>query len=278
MKSEAGGEATIISLAGTASLKSCDDEELMEVSFETLVTDWQPVLSEDAKWIDSIPDCGATKTAQLAKTKAELLLVVLEAHRKFLPMHQHLQAQVSPFKAVQVSKGFEIGGLTLVPTTYSVNVAQAKVPPNGVNCGPHDILGTEYNVWLASTLQLEDPEKPDKEVFVPPFFLVRVTHDSAKSNMEVKQKGYAASGVSLPVMRNIKKLVKGDELFVFQEQSTAMLVPPAQETVQKKKKKKKKKEKTIPNVAKPRKDVKPKTIAMRNAKNKKKKKKRTRTR
>ena len=277
MKSDAGGEATIISLEGTVSLKSCDDDELTEVSFEVLVTDWQPVLSEDAKWIESIPDCGLTKIALLAKTKAELLLVVLEAHRKFLPMHQHLQAQVSPFKAVQVSKAFEIGGLTLVPTTYSVNVAQAKVSPNGVNCGPSIIHGLEHNVWLASTLQLQDPEKPDKEVFVPPFFLVRVTHDSAKSNMEVKQKGCAASSFNVPVMKHIKKLVKGDELLVFQEQSTAMLVPPAQESEKKKKKKKKKKkEKKIPNVAKPRKDVKIKKIAMRNVKDKKKKRTRTR--
>ena len=141
------------------------------------------------------------------------MMTLSDRHAKVL---DHLTVHVKPTRKVTATKVFETGKLILVPASLSIGSQlldgkEKKLSDACVDLGTqatHPQTGVAVQVWINQTL----PQKVDDRGnggFCAPFWVVRFG-DADAANMELS----APDSNGIPLMRNARRIEKGEELVV----------------------------------------------------------------
>ena len=170
----------------------------------------------------------------LAETYRGAVRLSLKMCHDQLADYDKLRVQVKPNRSVVAIDSVKAKELRLVPLSPAVQLVRgsAAPPPSGVLFGPvfdHPKTGEPMTAWIlpkvsmpkADAAALSGCASREPDTFVIPYWLVRLTPDSAMANLELASHGVqiVMGAVKLhynvPILTNKTPLEAGDELLLY---------------------------------------------------------------
>ena len=201
--------------------------EQARVRGEPCLQEYLPSLSNTVEHFD-----------MLAETYRDAVRLSLKMCHDQLPDYDKLRVQVKPNRSIFAIDSVKAKVLRLVPLSPTVQLVRgsAAPPQSGVLFGPvfdHPKTGEPMTAWIlpkvsmprADAAALSGCAGREPDTFVIPYWLVRLTPDSAMANLELASHevqivvGQGAGAVKLyynvPILTNKTPLEAGDELLLY---------------------------------------------------------------
>ncbi|CAK9015277.1 unnamed protein product [Durusdinium trenchii] len=161
--------------------------------------------------------------------RGKVMLALTELGLKHQDVLKGLDVILKPCKGVQAKKAFAPGKCILVPLTFKLTFAdEAKTLQSGaVSLGPLSQNSCDQIIW-GYLLPCQILPTEERQGFIAPFWSVACSSEKDETNMELvpknlpdqSHKGLETVAVTIPIMKNCRKIEPGENLVCFKEEKS----------------------------------------------------------
>ena len=154
-----------------------------------------------------------SREMKIGHVRGKVFSVLLSLENKHKQVLSGIKMTIKPQRDVIATRVFQPGKLVLVPCTYKI---EARGEPAAGSIPLGEIEGIKFQ--LAPCYQGPDKDGSLEQAYLQPFWSVRVTHEAAKANVELRPVlSYDENNdkINVPLLQNTKDIYVDDVLLQF---------------------------------------------------------------